>query len=110
MKRLIITCKDEDLVKLVGTCVKIDADFTVETVAEAPVKAARKLHREGLNTSEKVVAYLSQPDMKGHATFTQIRDHLVEVGYAESTASGVLSKLRAAGRVVQSGNIWALVA
>lgn len=108
MKKLIITCKDEDLVKLVGTCVKIDADFTVETVAvEEPAK--RTLHREHETVADKVAAFLREPARKGHATFDQIKAHLTEAGYAPNTAGATLSRLCLVGKLVRSGNTYALL-
>lgn len=103
MKRIICTVKDEDVVKIVGTLIRSEADFVVETISAPEPTNVRHLQRktaDGRSASDVIIDELTT---KGKRTLAQLSAALVEVGFNKSTVHGTTSNLQAQGLVTKSG-------
>jgi hypothetical protein len=109
MKRLIITCGDDDLIKIVGTCLKVNADFTVETLEEPPAKEPRHLNRlPGGETASSVVLGFLKGRGSRMATRTEVGHLLADRGFHPHSVATTISKMRRDGQVEVAGEIVAL--
>ena len=109
MKRLTITCEDDDLVKIVGACLKINADFQVVSV-ESEAKLPRTINRRSADQPQATDVVLKA--LRANSSGMEIRHNLrlamVEEGYSENTLVPTLSKLRREGLVTCAGDIVSL--
>ena len=109
MKRITITVADDDLVKVIGSLLKYQTDFAVETVEAATTHKSR-VHRPGAGvTSEGLVKDHLTARPSRADTLDNLGAMLEGHGYATSTLSGTVSKMTRRGELVRSGNTVGLI-
>ena len=107
MKRLICTVSDEDLVKLVGTLVKVGADFSVQNIASDEPDKVRHIQRktaDGKSASDIVLEAITASRQSKTALAHILQEH----GFNSTTVYGTVAKLKASGHVVTSGD-WVML-
>lgn len=118
MKRITITCQDDDLIGVIGAVLRINADFAVETLVDASLRSQKvakpqqpepqpKAKRRAISGPTGATVVCNRLKRAGAGvpiSMAELGQALAAEGYNPSGVSSVLTRLRQQGYRIQREN------